>query len=64
MESMIGMGIINMMKGMNSMNKEQEIKLMKIEDDYLEALINDELNKYPKNHFTNKKIKVLTEGSK
>ncbi len=41
------------------MNKEQEIKIMKLEDEYLKALKNNTLNKYPKNYFTNKKLEIL-----
>tara|TARA_R100001530_G_C4205715_1_gene125980 strand:- start:118 stop:252 length:135 start_codon:yes stop_codon:yes gene_type:complete len=41
------------------MNREQELKIMKLEDEYLEALTSNTLDKYPKNYFTNKKIEIL-----
>ena len=48
------------MKGNNKMTKEQEIKIMELEDKYLEALTSDTLDKYPKNYFTNKKLEILS----
>ena len=41
------------------MTKEQEIKIMKLEDKYLEALTNGTLDKYPENYFTSKKLEIL-----
>ena len=41
------------------MTREQEIKIMELEDKYLEALTSNTLNKYPENYFTNKKLQIL-----
>ena len=41
------------------MNKAQELTVMKLEDEYIEALTSNTLDKYPENYFTNKKLQIL-----